>query len=78
VCDTLNKDVFLPTSLLPVKIVNDERSNVFVTFPLIIILSKDLHNVLRAYLHGKNRALYNTGACFVVKKHLRQSTSREL
>ena len=69
VCDILNKDIILPTLLLPLKVVYAYKSNIFRTCSLIIPTLEVLQSLLRAYLHGKNEVHYDTNACFLIEKH---------
>ena len=78
VCDILNKDIILPTPLLPLSDVLDVNSKVYGAFSLIIPSVDDLDSFLRSYLHGKEGAPYETGACFIVKKHKEKKVLREL
>ena len=68
-CDILNKDIILPTPLLPLSDVLDVNSKVYGAFSLIIPSVDDLQSFLWSYLHGKEGAPYNIGACFIVDKH---------
>ena len=66
--DILNKDIILPTPLLPLSDLYDEKSKIYRVFPLIIPLVEDLQSFLKLYLHGKQGAPYDTSACLVVEK----------
>jgi hypothetical protein len=78
VCDILNKDIILPTLLLPLSDVLDVNSKVYGAFSLIIPSVDDLDSLLRSYLHGKEGAPYETGACFIVEKRKAQNLKRTL
>jgi hypothetical protein len=67
--DILNKNIILPTLLLPFSNVLDVNSKVYRAFSLIIPSVDDLQSFLRYYLHGKEGVPYETGACFIVDKH---------
>ena len=69
VSDILNKEIILPTPLIPLSIVLDVNSKVYGAFSLIIPLVDDLQSFLRSYLHSKEGAPYKTSACFIVDKH---------
>jgi hypothetical protein len=75
VSDILNKDIILPTPLLPL---SDVNSKIYGAFSLIIPSVDDLQSFLRSYLHGKEGAPYETGACFIVDKHKTKSLKRTL
>ena len=78
VSDILNKDIILPTPLLPLSDVLNVNSKVYGAFSLIIPLVDDLDSFLRSYLHGKEGAPFETGACFIVEKRKAKSLKRTL
>ena len=78
VFDILNEDIILPTPLLPLSDVLDVNSKVYGAFSLIIPSVDDLDSFLRSYLHGKEGAPYETGACFIVEKRKAKSLKRTL
>ena len=76
--DILNKDIILPTPLLPLSSVLGVNSKVYGAFSLIIPSVDDLQSFLISYLHGKEGAPYETNACFIVNKHKAKNLKRTL
>ena len=59
----------MPLIIMSQKVVYNEKSNIFGTHSLSILLSKNLQSLSRTYLHGKEEVPYDANACFVVEKH---------
>ena len=78
VSNILNKDIILPTPLLPLSNVLDVNSKVYGAFSLIISSVDDLQSFMRSYLHSKEEAPYETGVCFIVDKRKVKNLKRIL
>ena len=78
VFDILNKNIILPTPLLPLSDTFDEKSKVYGAFSLIIPIVEDLQSFLKFYLHSKQGVPYDTSACFIVEKYRAKSLKRTL
>ena len=78
VYDILNKNIILPSLLLPLSDMFNEKSKIYGVFSLIILSVKDLRSFLKSYLYSKQGAPYDTSACFIVEKHKAKCLKRIL
>ena len=53
--------------VLPLDVVQDEKINIFGTCSLIIPSLEDSQILLRAYMYGRKKVLYDTNACFIIE-----------